>query len=129
MLVPIVCGGDFKVTLVFRMLVGLFESASFPAVYNFFTGWIPIEERTILIPFVFSGIYFGEMFGFLLSGLLVDSIVMVGGHNIAGWQSLFYVFGIAGVIWAPFWAILAYELPEHHPRIQRSELKLILQGS
>lgn len=96
----------------------MFESANFPAVYHFFPIWIPLSEKTFLIPCTVSGMYFGEIIGFSLSGWLVQ-------YN---WQWVFYVFGLVGVSWFPFWCLYAHERPETHPSISDDEVKLIAQG-
>jgi hypothetical protein len=49
-------------------LIGFFESASFPAVFHFFPLWIGLDEKTVLVPFILSGMYVGEIIGFSLSG-------------------------------------------------------------
>jgi len=72
-LIPIAASKSYSIILILRLLIGLFESASFPAIYYFFPLWIPIKEKSIYIPLVFSGMYFGTIFGFLFSGLLVSS--------------------------------------------------------
>lgn len=44
-----------------------------------------------------------------------------------GWPSVFYVFGIAGVVCFFLWMYTIYDSPDKHPRILQSELKLIKQ--
>eukprot|EP01031_Cornospumella_fuschlensis_P048333 gene48333-59192_t len=48
--VPLACRGSFGLALFIRALIGLCESASFPAVFHFFPIWIPIKEKTLMIP-------------------------------------------------------------------------------
>lgn len=52
----------------------------------------------------------------------------IGGTNFGNWPSVFYLFGVIGVIWFPFWALLAYETPDQHPDITREELDFINEG-
>jgi hypothetical protein len=35
--------------------IGLCESATFPAIYHFFPIWVPIKEKTLMIPAIVSG--------------------------------------------------------------------------
>lgn len=60
--------------------------------------------------------YMGEILGFSLSGAIV---------HYCSWEAVFYIFGAAGVVWFPLWALLAYDRPEDHPHISDEELKLI----
>ena len=127
--VPIACRHSVSSACIVRMLIGLLESASFPAVYYFLPVWIPPQEKTLLIPFVFSGIYFGEMIGFYVSGVLVNSSIVLNGTDYGNWPSLFYIFGVIGVLWSPVWAFAAFESPERHPFISSEEKQLILLGT
>ena len=42
---------------------------------------------------------------------------------------VFYVFGLCGILWFPFWAYFAYETPDEHPRITKEELMFIHSGN
>lgn len=128
-LFPFACRISFPLTLFVRVLIGLSESATFPSVYYFYTQWIPSHEKTLLIPAVNSGMYFGEIIGFSLSGFLVKTPVMWGKLPIGSWPSVFYVFGLLGIIWFPYWAFKAYDRPEKHPGITQEEIDLIKQNS
>lgn len=128
MLVPIAAKKSFEMALLIRAMIGLFESAAFPAVFHFFSNWVPLEEKTVLIPTTYSGMYLGEVIGFSLSGLVVDSVVMSNGIDYGGWPAVFYIFGFLGFIWLPFWIKYAYDTPLDHPYISEEELALISKG-
>lgn len=104
--------------------MGLFAAGMFPAVYSFFRNWIPSDERTLSISFIYSGIYLGEIVSFPICGVLVGATI----DPFGGWESCFYLFGLIGVLWFPFWCFLAYESPLVHPRISPDELRRINQG-
>lgn len=57
-----------------------------------------------------------------LSGLLAE----YGFHG--GWPSIFYVFGLVGVIWSVAFLFLVYEDPSSHPRIEEKEKKYIISS-
>ncbi len=120
---------SFGSALVIRCVIGFFESASFPCVYHFIPVWIPLAEKTLMIPVVLSGMYLGEIIGFSLSGILVESDIMIGGKFYGGWSSVFYLFGAMGIVWFPYWAYMSYESPEKHPHITAEELLIINKGS
>lgn len=47
-----------------------------------------------------------------LAGVLVQYI---------GWASVFYIYGMFGIIWYMFWLLQAYECPAAHPTISNAE--------
>lgn len=57
-----------------------------------------------------------------LSGLLAE----YGFHG--GWPSIFYVFGLVGVIWSIAFLLFVYEDPSSHPRIEEKEKKYIISS-
>jgi len=122
------CRHSLGLALFIRCIIGLTESASFPAVYHFFPLWVPIEEKTFMIPFIGSGMYMGEIIGFSLSGVLVGTDIRLGDYYYGGWQSVFYIFGLAGILWFPFWVFRVYESPDAHPYMSKEEVLLIKKG-
>lgn len=128
MIVPVACKESYPFALFIRAILGFCESASFPCVFHFFPAWVPSEEKTIMISTVYSGMYIGEIIGFSLSGVLVDSEIMIGGQNIGGWPGVFYLFGAIGILWYPYWTYMAYETPEEHEYMTKEELLYIRQG-
>ena len=127
-LVPICARSSYESALIIRMLIGLIESATFPSCYEFFVAWIPPQDKTYMIATMFSGVYMGEIVGFSLSGALIDCTIIVGDTDLGGWPSVFYVFGLLGVLWFPVWCIYAYDSPEVHPGITPEELAYIRGG-
>lgn len=128
LLVPVACRSSYGMALFIRVIIGFFESATFPAVFHFFPIWVPLSEKTFMIPFIVSGMYMGEIIGFSLSGALAGSTMMVNGEDWGGWPSIFYVFGACGLIWFPFWAYAAHESPAVHPYITKEEVLFINRG-
>lgn len=128
LLVPFACRQSLVFAVLIRVVIGFFESATFPAVFYFFYVWVPIDEKTFTIPLTVSGMYLGEIVGFSLSGYLASSVLMIGDENYGGWPAIFYVFGLLGIIWFPFWAIFAHESPNVHPTISKEELLHINRG-
>ena len=109
---------DFNMMLFFRVLTGLFESTTFPSIYEFFLvlNSHP-EKRTKIISTVMSGIYLGTVLGFLFSGILIETDIIVkdpDGHtrNVGGWPSLFYVFGLVGMVYCVFFYFTAPKLDD-----------------
>ena len=128
LLVPLACRHSLGMALFIRVLIGFFESATFPAVFYFFPIWVPLAEKTFMIPFIVSGMYVGEIIGFSLSGALAGSSIYIGGDFYGGWPSIFYVFGLAGILWFPLWIYAAHESPAVHPYISEEELQYMRSG-
>ena len=55
--VPIACRTSFALAVICRCLLGLFESATFPALFQFYPVWIPLIEKQLIISVIFSGVY------------------------------------------------------------------------
>jgi MFS family permease len=119
LLVPVASRYSYVTALLCRCVIGFVESASFPTAFYFFRKWYPENERVVMISVFMSSSYFGEIVGFLLSGVLVESL---------GWPSVFYVFGALGIIWYPFWFVYAYENPRDHPYMTKDEMAYITAG-
>ena len=128
-LLPTVARASLPLTLALRALTGLCASATFPSVYHFFPAWIPVANKTWMISFCGSGIYFGEIIGFSLSGILCTNDIPINGQNVGGWSSSFYFFGLIGIAWFPFFVLNVFSKPDDHPTITQAELDLIKIGN
>lgn len=127
--VPAASRSSLGMAMFIRLLIGLFEAACFPSVFHFFPIWVPLAEKTFMIPFIVSGMYIGTTIGFSLSGALAGSVFYINGEFYGGWPSCFYVFGLAGILWFPFWIYAAHESPAVHPTITREEVLFINRGA
>ncbi|XP_059172993.1 sialin-like [Physella acuta] len=100
-----------------RVLEGLCEGVTYPAIHALWSKWAPPAERTKLATFGFSGSYIGTVLALVISGSLAEST--------AEWQSIFYIFGSLAVIWFLLWVIVVTENPASHPGITTAELDYI----
>lgn len=57
--------------------------------------WTPPDKRAFQGALVFGGVQLGNMFGSLMSGIL-----MADGRD---WAFVFYFFGAFGTVWFIFW--------------------------
>lgn len=76
--------------------------------------------RDDLLCFLFSGCQFGTVVTLSISGWL--------SQTEWGWPSVFYLFGVLGLVWGWFWFRYAYDSPDQHPRITAAEKLFIKQG-
>lgn len=103
-----------------RILQGLGEGITYPAMQALIAHWVPVGERTTGVALIHTGGYFGVVAGMAISGALANS------DFLGGWPSVFYVFGAWTVLWFVFWAIFVSSRPEDHPWASQEELDLIL---
>lgn len=128
LLFPSAAQYNFVLALFVRMCIGLIEACCFPSVFHFFPHWIPEQDKTIMVACTLSGVYLGEMIAFFFSGMIISESNTIDGYEILGWRGAFYVFGVIGVLWFPFWMYTAHEKPADHPRITQEELDYIHRG-
>lgn len=83
--------GGSTALIIIRVLMGLGEGTTFPALSALLASWIPLKERSKLGSLVFGGGQVGTILGNLISGYLL--------HSFDGWSSVFYFFGGMGVVW------------------------------
>uniref|UniRef100_A0A0P4WJ10 Sialin n=1 Tax=Scylla olivacea TaxID=85551 RepID=A0A0P4WJ10_SCYOL len=102
-----------------RIIEGLCEGVTFPAMNNLLATWIPPMERAKFSSLVFAGSQFGTVVTLPVSGWLCDS------GFLGGWPSVFYVFGGLGLLWSIVWFLLVFDQPDTHPRISQEEKKYI----
>ncbi|EDW76163.2 uncharacterized protein Dwil_GK14811, partial [Drosophila willistoni] len=95
-----------------RLLIGLCEGPTFPAVSAMLAQWVPEQERGFLGSCVLSG---GEIGITLLQ--LVSGLVMAE----QDWPVAFYVVGGGAVIWFAGFAMICYSKPDNCPYIKSEE--------
>jgi MFS transporter, ACS family, hexuronate transporter len=96
-------------------VLGLGESANFPACIKAVTEWFPRQERALSIGVFNSGANAGNVLVPLIVPFLTFTL---------GWRGTFAATGCLGLVWLAFWLWL-YSKPEQHPRVSASELSLI----
>jgi len=95
-----------------RVLEGLGEGVTFPAMHAILAQWTPPVERSKMGSRVYSGAQFGTVISLPVSGILCDKL---------GWEWVFYVFGCVGIVWFIFWCLIVHDRPSSHPRISSHE--------
>ncbi|XP_069685198.1 putative inorganic phosphate cotransporter isoform X2 [Periplaneta americana] len=102
-----------------RVIEGLGEGSTFPAMNALLAHWVPPQQRAALGSFVFAGAQVGTVVGTALSGVLLQ-------YSPMGWPSVFYLFGSLGVVWFIVWIFVGYNDPQSHPFISDEE-KMFLE--
>jgi len=100
-----------------RFILGLGQSANFPAAVKSVAEWFPKKERAFA-----TGLFnAGSNFGAILAPVIVAAITI----NF-GWKWAFIITGGFGFIWIIFW-LLFYNTPEKHPKLKKEEYLYINQ--
>ncbi|XP_046394163.1 putative inorganic phosphate cotransporter isoform X1 [Ischnura elegans] len=114
LLTPVVAEkGGVTWMIVIRLVEGLGEGITYPALNTVLAKWIPVCEKGRLGTLVFSGAQMGTIIGTALGGPLITKW---------GWESVFYFFGVVGILWFIAWCTLCYSTPQSHPWISTEEL-------
>ncbi|CAG9774089.1 unnamed protein product [Ceutorhynchus assimilis] len=119
---PIAARINFPLFIIVRVIEGMGEGVTYPAMHSMLAKWIPPLERSKISSYIYSGAQFGTIISLPLSGWLC-SLKLWG-----GWPLAFYLFGGIGLVWYIFWLFLAYDSPTTHPRIDEKEQAYILSN-
>ncbi|PFX21595.1 Vesicular glutamate transporter 2.1 [Stylophora pistillata] len=105
--------------IILRVLEGLVLGVLFPCNHAMWSRWAPSAERTTLVTVSITGASIGYLLTMPITGLLTKY-----GFD-GGWASVFYCFGVFGIVWYIVWLMVAYESPTLHPTISDDERCLI----
>jgi ACS family hexuronate transporter-like MFS transporter len=97
-------------------LLGIGESANFPACIKTIAEWFPKRERALAVGIFNSGANIGSMVAPVLVPVLVSGF---------GWRGAFVAAGATGFVWLVFW-LKIYAKPDQHRKVSAGELALIL---
>ncbi|CAK8673454.1 unnamed protein product [Clavelina lepadiformis] len=119
LLTPIAAQTSFALLIVVRILEGIGEGVTFPAMQAMLGVWAPPWERSRLSSLVYAGVHLGTVIAQPISGVLCASNIL------GGWPSVFYIFGIVAIFWCILWFIFASSYPQECKWVTESELKYI----
>lgn len=98
-----------------RFMVGFAEAPSFPGNARIVAAWFPTAERGTASAIFNSAQYFATALFAPLMGWIVYSF---------GWEHVFVVMGVLGIVFAGIWMKTIYN-PKEHPRISAAEVEHI----
>jgi sugar phosphate permease len=101
-----------------RFLFGAGEAAAFPASSRAIVRWLPLNQRAFAQGFQHSG----SRLGAALAPAIVVFLMAIW-----GWQSIFFIFGAAGVVCAVIWYFAYRDFPHEHPGVNAAELQILDQ--
>jgi MFS family permease len=111
-----------------RILMGLCEGTTFPALYALFAKWVPPAERSRMVAWTLVGCQLGTIVAFPVSGWIASIVPAPGAGLVVyleRWPGVFYIFGSAGVLWFAMFCATVYSSPADHPRIAAAERRYI----
>lgn len=120
MLTPPAAKYSLNALYIVRGLLGLAEGFAMPAVNSTVATWVPTQEITRSLSFIYSGMYGGSVFGLLISPYLLVH------YN---WSILFYVFGAIGIIWSLLFILTTSNYPTNSRFISDEERDYILSNA
>jgi len=95
-----------------RVLMGMGEGVTFPSIYALYSKWVPTAERSRSVAFSNSGIPVGQVAALLVAPYIAITL---------GWEWIFYIFGVVGLLWYVFWYRTVARDPARHPRVSKQE--------
>nr|WP_263314689.1 MFS transporter [Mammaliicoccus sp. Marseille-Q6498] len=101
-----------------RFLFGIGEAPMYPSNAVFNSYWFNKNEKGRASSALLAGSYFGPV---------IAPIVTIAIMNAFGWQAVFYIFGLVGILLAILWAIIAKDLPEQHKMVNEAEKRYIME--
>ena len=117
LLTPAAADHSFNTLLICRVLLGMGEGLTLPALHHVTARWAPVHERARFVTVSVSGQYLGTSLT-----LLCAPMVSVW------WPGIFYLFGGLGIAWVVVWAAVGSDSAEKHRFISEQERAYIVQS-
>ncbi|HVU41982.1 MAG TPA: MFS transporter [Xanthobacteraceae bacterium] len=102
--------------IVVRFLFGVGEAGAFPGATRAMQLWYPRPERGLVQGVTHSASRLG-------AAIAPPIVVLIMSHF--GWRSVFYICGVAGLLWSVWWYFTYRNLPEEHSLVNKEELATI----
>jgi MFS transporter, ACS family, solute carrier family 17 (sodium-dependent inorganic phosphate cotransporter), other len=107
---------SFALLLFVRGALGLGEAMNFPAIHSIAARWTLESERARAISLHLSGTALGTIIALLASPPIIIAF---------GWEAVFYISGLLGLVWLAAWATKAADSPEDSGGVSAAEMALI----
>ncbi|XP_048512637.1 sialin [Athalia rosae] len=117
-IVPFSASYNLYAFVFIRMLQGLVAGVIWPSMHHMTAKWIPLNERSRFI-----SAYLGSSVGAAITYPLSSTLI-----SWWGWESVFYVTSVLGILWYIAWHYLAFDTPQEHPRVSIAERTYILEN-
>ncbi|HET9840168.1 MAG TPA: MFS transporter [Candidatus Angelobacter sp.] len=108
--------GSFTTLILFRILLGLGEGATFPTATRALADWFPAHKRGFTQGLTHAFARLGNFFTPPLVAWLI---------KISSWRVSFFVLGAVSLVWTIVWWFYFRDDPSTHPGITQQELAII----
>src|SRR5450830_1559968 len=102
--------------VIVRFLFGIGEAGAFPGATRAMQLWYPRQERGFVQGITHSASRIGAAIAPPIVVLIMTTL---------GWQAVFYISGVIGIVWSLWWYLAYRNLPEEHRLVNRAELEHI----
>lgn len=111
--IPWIASYSWKLLLVVRMILGLFQGIYFPCTHMVLSKWAHPSERARLASVTYSGTNLGSVIMLGISGVIAASFL--------GWPGIFYCSGTISLVWSLLIMILLSNEPANCKKISKDE--------
>jgi len=101
-----------------RALMGICQTALYPACYVLYSHWFPPTERSQLLPALGAGAYIGSIITSTATGYFSE-------QESLGWEYAFYMPSVICAIWSIIWILIGASKPREHAFISLEEISSI----
>lgn len=115
LLVPVCSHWHYSILIILRIITGMAQGVMWPTMMSIWSNWAPSNERSRLLGVSSSGSQLGIIVGFSFGGYLCNN-----GFD-GGWPSIFYIFGILGILWSFVWFFIFTDNPQQNKYMKQIE--------
>lgn len=101
-----------------RALMGICQTALYPACYVLYSHWLPPLERSQALPVLCAGAYLGSIIASTSAGYFIQQPSL-------GWEFAFYMPCVVCAIWSMIWIFVGSSEPREHKTISLEEIEYI----
>ncbi|CAL4153453.1 unnamed protein product [Meganyctiphanes norvegica] len=118
-LIPVAAHAGYGVLIAVRVLMGLAEGATFPALSFLIANWSPPNERSMFNTFTHIGAHFGIVLTYPFAALMIQHL---------GWEYAFYIPAAVTLLWSIAWYFFVTDSPKDYPWMSNTEREYILSS-
>lgn len=101
-----------------RALMGVCQTALYPACYVLYTRWLPPGERSRALPVLSAAAYMGSIITSTATGFFAEC-------KSLGWEYAFYMPSVVCALWSIVWILIGASEPREHRFISLEEIHYI----
>ena len=117
-LLPVLATRSLPGLVISQMVYGMSGGLVVPALSSMLASWEPLNQRGRLSTLVYSGSTASAALTSVFTGLMCH-------QDSDHWRMVFLLLGTMPLLWIPAWTYLVSNTPRQHPRISKSEQKLL----